>query len=230
MITAIDSITLKPIFAEVGRKAICPDCGKPVFPKCGMEKRNHFAHYKSDITLNCQSVRFYDGISEWHMDWQFQIKEPEAGINIEVYIKKGEYAKRADVVTKNGLIIEFQKSHLPYDERILREKYYNDMIWVIHHDLSTDPVFNKITKIPVLIDYDSYLEEIKCGYQIDKSEFISTIMNCENTSNFLTTIRDRLELLLEVKIIKQERKAEQFVWRMNHPKKYYGINDLFNNF
>lgn len=130
MLTAYAEGTQIQIFASKGVKATCPDCGEPLITKVGEIKIPHFAHKSK---TECDS-RFYDGMSDWHYNWQRTINNPIPGTNIEVWIKKEEYAKRADLIAANGLIIEFQKSTLPLQERIIRENHYKNMMWVVHSD------------------------------------------------------------------------------------------------
>ena len=181
MLTAFEKGTKKLIFSSKGVFAICPDCGKELIPKCGKINTPHFSHLPKEA---CK-YSYHDSKSEWHYSWQLKIDNPTPGVNIEVVIKSGETSKRADVVTKEGVVIEFQKSSLPIQERILREQQYGNMIWVIHRNIENSKTW-KNSKNIILIDYGNnelclygsrdYFSKIH-KHCIGKKCFIDMIMN-----------------------------------------------------
>jgi len=100
-----------------GQKAFCPSCNETVIGKIYYEKRSHFSHLPSSIC----SINNGD-ITDWHLQWQsiFDCKEvrfPEKGL-------------RADVVLKNGTVLEFQHSDIDFKEIRRREQGYKRMIWL----------------------------------------------------------------------------------------------------
>lgn len=153
--------------------AYCPDCGERVIPKVGRIKSHHFAHKNHS---NCPST--WEPMSQWHYDWQHTIKNPVGGVNIEVKIVSGLNYKRADLVNKNGLIIEFQKSSISVDEIIERESKYQLMIWVVHKNLEKSKVWN-YTNHPVYIDCGQYLYKMNSYEKISRNKFISRFINCD---------------------------------------------------
>lgn len=109
----------KKIRAEPSQKAICPLCFEEVISKCGLINIWHWSHKKN---ANCDS--FGEPETIWHIDWKNHFPKE----NQEVVI--GEH--RADIKTKEGLIIELQNSPISPSEIIERENYYGDMIWILN--------------------------------------------------------------------------------------------------
>jgi len=115
------------IEAEPKLRAICPLCNEEVISKCGDIKVWHFAHLKDN---EC-----YGGEPEtkWHLDWKDNFPKEHQ----EVIIKRNdEYYEnkslRADVKTKEGLVIEFQNSPISTEKIIDREEFYENMVWVLN--------------------------------------------------------------------------------------------------
>ena len=111
------------ITATPPTKGYCPLCHELMVPKCGDIKMHHWAH-KSKI--NCDS--WWEPESEWHRQWKDLFPEEFREIIIEKEGKK----HIADIQLLSKIVIEFQKSRLPHDERIEREQFYQNMIWVLH--------------------------------------------------------------------------------------------------
>lgn len=105
-------------------KGLCPGCSQPVTAKCGTRRIWHWAHLTKKT---CD--RWWEPETEWHRLWKnnFPIEWQE---NIQHDNQSGE-KHIADVRTNHGLVIEFQHSHLDPQERIARESFYKNMIWVI---------------------------------------------------------------------------------------------------
>lgn len=106
------------------RGAVCPGCGAPVIAKCGIQKVNHWAHRNTKM---CDS--WWETETEWHRAWKnnFPIEWQEVFLPDE---QTGE-KHIADVRTEHGLVIEFQHSHITPEERIAREKFYKNMVWIV---------------------------------------------------------------------------------------------------
>jgi len=176
LLTALKEGTTELIFPTKGIKATCPDCGKPLITKMGTYIVHHFAHYPD---ADCDSMRYSDGMTPWHRAWQNKILNPIAGINIEVPYPFGDYHKRADLKTPSGLIVEFQHSSLPVNERFLREKCYKNMIWIIHPDIEFSRTWETYSNCLILIDRENYLERYNDTNHIklDVNFFIKKIIN-----------------------------------------------------
>lgn len=190
------------VTAEKGSRCICPDCRELVIPRCGAINDPHFAHRPNSKCGN----EYYDTKSPWHRAWQRTIENPEGGVNIEVDIRDQEYKKRADLLTKNGIIVEFQKSHLPLEERLKRESHYKMMIWIVHTERkksktwSIDPNSN----IPILFDNEGTLfthgrESEKDHNICTKEWFVTNVINgdfeVKTLCDFITDIVGSAEQL-----------------------------------
>lgn len=174
MITAFFAGTKTLSVPVKGKNFICPDCGKPLIQKCGSIRINHFAH---PVSTECDSSKFYDGISEWHINWQYSINNPLPGINIEVPICKNEYKKRADLVTSTGLIIEFQKSPLPIEERLNRELHYENLIWIVHTDIQNSKTWKNKSDNPVFFNNILGLYDLSYSFIIPRDRFVRSVIN-----------------------------------------------------
>ena len=110
--------------ASKGLKGICPICHQQVIAKCGDIKINHWAH-KS--IAECD--KWWENETEWHRSWKDRFPSEWQ----EVIAKDEETGEKhiADIKTDTGLVIEFQHSYLNKDERISREKFYKEMVWVV---------------------------------------------------------------------------------------------------
>jgi len=114
----------KPTEAESGLKGLCPGCYQPVIAKCGTQRIHHWAHLKSK---SCDS--WWEPETEWHRSW----KNNFPSIWQEIFLPDLRTGEKhiADVKTSNGLVIEFQHSHIDPHERTTREDFYQNMVWVV---------------------------------------------------------------------------------------------------
>ena len=110
--------------AEKGLKGLCPICQQPVIAKCGKFKINHWAH-KS--LKHCDN--WWENETEWHRQWKntFPLEWQEI---VSIDEKTGE-KHIADIKTNSGMVVEFQHSNISEEERISREKFYKNMIWIV---------------------------------------------------------------------------------------------------
>ncbi len=100
-------------------KATCPICNKEVIAKCGTIKIWHWSHLSK---RDCDDWAEPD--NEWHINWQNEFpKEWQE-------VKVGNH--RADIKTRNGMIIEFQNSSLSVLQIYERENFYDNMVWVLN--------------------------------------------------------------------------------------------------
>lgn len=108
--------------AKPGLKGICRRCGQPMIPKCGTQKIHHWAH-KSKTSCGGGKT------TEWHLSWQDCFPDDWQ----EVCLPDKETGEKhwADVCTEHGLVIEFQRSSIKSEERISRENFYKNMVWVV---------------------------------------------------------------------------------------------------
>lgn len=102
----------------------CPGCAKVVIAKCGTQRDWHWAHKGQRM---CDP--WWEPETPWHRawknyfptEWQEVIQHDEASGEKHI----------ADVRTAHGVVIEFQHSHLNPAERLAREKFHGNMVWVV---------------------------------------------------------------------------------------------------
>lgn len=105
-------------------KGICPSCSSEVIAKCGKQRINHWAHKGK---RSCDP--WWEPETEWHRSWKN--KFPANWQEVTHVDEQSTERHIADILTSHGLVLEFQHSHIKYDERLAREKFYKNMIWVI---------------------------------------------------------------------------------------------------
>ena len=110
--------------AETKLRGICPKCGEEVIAKCGNVKVAHWAH---KTRKNCDE--WWENETQWHRMWKGYF--PEEWQEVIMHDEVTGEKHIADVCTVNGKIIEFQHSFMKADERISREIFYKNMIWVV---------------------------------------------------------------------------------------------------
>lgn len=110
----LDGIRSKP---TPNQKAICPTCRTEVIAKCGQVNIWHWAHKVKD----CDP--WSEPESEWHRKWKLEVEEKHREVTIGTH--------RADIVGKNGTVIELQHSSINPQEIVERETFYKNMIWLI---------------------------------------------------------------------------------------------------
>lgn len=117
-----------------GLTGLCPNCGQKVIAKCGSQRIHHWAHYNNQ--RKCDS--WWESETEWHRIWKNRF--PTEWQEVILYDGLTGEKHIADVQTEHGVVIEFQHSHIQRTERISREQFYKNMIWVVDasrlkHDL-----------------------------------------------------------------------------------------------
>ncbi len=103
--------------------ATCPFCGQAVIAKCGKVKIWHWAH-KS--TQHCD--HWWETETEWHRSWKNRF--PAEWQEIGRRDKNGEL-HIADVLTPNGLALEFQHSHINREEVEIRSDFHGNICWIV---------------------------------------------------------------------------------------------------
>lgn len=106
-----------------GGRGECPTCGSPVLAKCGPRVMHHWAHAGRK---DCDP--WWENETAWHREWKSLF--PGACREISYTALDGEI-HRADVVTKTGIVIEFQHSAMTDAERLSRETFYKNLIWIV---------------------------------------------------------------------------------------------------
>jgi len=114
----------KKVEAAKGLKGTCQLCQEPVIPKCGKIRVYHWAHKSC---THCD--RWWENETEWHRNWKNHF--PEEWQEVVAFDEKTSEKHIADIKTNYGMVIEFQHSYISEEERISRELFYKNMIWVV---------------------------------------------------------------------------------------------------
>ncbi len=110
--------------AQPQLQGLCSCCLKPVIAKCGTRKIWHWAHKsKTDCDF------WWEPETEWHRTWKNNY--PADWQEISLLDERTDEKHIADVRTAHNLVIEFQHSHIDPQERISRERFYKNMVWVV---------------------------------------------------------------------------------------------------
>lgn len=106
-----------------GGRGICPICGAVTIAKCGPKIINHWAHFR---LKDCDP--WWENETQWHRDWKniFPLECREVS-----HVAADGEIHRADVKTPTGIIVELQHSPMSDKERISREEFYKNLVWVI---------------------------------------------------------------------------------------------------
>ena len=103
-----------------GGRGLCPVCRTKVIAKAGSLKVPHWAH---ESLTDCD--RFSEPETAWHRAWK-SLFPPECR---EVVVGRN----RADVITKDGTVLEFQNSPISREKILARQQAYgNKLIWIIN--------------------------------------------------------------------------------------------------
>ncbi|AVH45661.1 competence protein CoiA [Agrobacterium tumefaciens] len=101
----------------------CVGCGQEMIAKCGAIKIWHWAHKGVRV---CDP--WWEQETAWHREWKELF--PAHWREVIQWSASGE-KHIADVRNEAGLVIEFQRSAISREERMAREAFYPNMIWVV---------------------------------------------------------------------------------------------------
>ncbi len=110
--------------AQPQLQGLCPICSQPVIAKCGTRKIWHWAHRRIN---SCDS--WWESETEWHRRWKNNY--PVEWQEVTLFNEQKNEKHIADIRTDHNLVIEFQHSPIKYEERISRERFYKNMLWVV---------------------------------------------------------------------------------------------------
>jgi competence protein CoiA len=117
----VDDIAREP---SPGLKGLCKSCGSQMFTKCGEHKLWHWAHRSRG---HCDP--WWEPETEWHRAWKNHFpKEWHETILFDVATGEKHIA---DVKTEHGLVLEFQHSVIKPEELKARERFYDNMVWIV---------------------------------------------------------------------------------------------------
>ena len=111
--------------ATKGAKGQCLCCGADVIAKCGKIRCWHWAHKNNK---ECPYSK-KEPKTQWHLDWQNYF--PKEWQEVRCTDEQTGKIHIADIKTSNGLVVEFQHSAINSEERLSRERYHKNMIWVV---------------------------------------------------------------------------------------------------
>jgi hypothetical protein len=101
----------------------CPTCGAAMVAKCGPRIVHHWAHAGR---RNCDP--WWENETDWHRDWKNHF--PLECREVSHTAPDGE-VHRADVKTQTGIYVEIQHSAMTDEERLSRETFYQNLVWVV---------------------------------------------------------------------------------------------------
>ncbi len=110
----------KIVTAAPSLVGLCPSCAGSVLAKCGDVKVWHWAHEARD----CDP--WSEPMSAWHLGWQARADRD----TVEITIDRDGVRHRADVVLRDGAILEIQRSPISVGEIAERERFYGRMAWL----------------------------------------------------------------------------------------------------
>ena len=116
-------VNAEPTEAFPHGRGTCAQCGSEMVAKCGPRIMHHWAHHRS---RNCDP--WWENETPWHRDWKnlYPINCREVS-----HVADDGEIHRADVKTNAGIIVELQHSAMSDKERISRETFYQNMVWVL---------------------------------------------------------------------------------------------------
>ncbi|MCH6257994.1 hypothetical protein MLD52_15650 [Puniceicoccaceae bacterium K14] len=106
----------QPVALVPQAKALCAICKANLRAHCGDVLTWHWHHEGKD----CDP--WSEPETKWHQEWKS--KFPEA------FTEKVKGSHRADILTANGLAIEFQHSSISFAEIQERENFWGGIVWV----------------------------------------------------------------------------------------------------
>lgn len=109
--------------AFVGGRGSCPICGAGMLAKCGPRVIHHWAH---EGRYNCDP--WWENETDWHREWKNRFPIPCREVS---HVSSSGEIHRADIKTPTGIYIEVQHSTMTDAERISRETFYKNLIWII---------------------------------------------------------------------------------------------------
>lgn len=106
-----------------GGRGICELCRAATVSKCGPRVMHHWAHA---VRKGCDP--WWENETEWHRAWKSRFPEE---CRERCYTAPDGEVHRADIVTPTGIVIETQHSAMSDEERISRERFYRNLVWIV---------------------------------------------------------------------------------------------------
>lgn len=105
-------------------RGICPVCQNRAVARCGPRVIDHWAH-----APGCSCDPWWENETPWHRAWKDLFPEECREI---CRIADGGEIHRADLITPTGIVIEVQNSPMADGERVSRERFYKNMVWIVN--------------------------------------------------------------------------------------------------
>ncbi|WP_234181164.1 competence protein CoiA [Sphingopyxis sp. NFH-91] len=109
--------------AKPGLRGECPTCSAAIIAKCGPRIRHHWAHFGRR-----QCDPWWENETLWHREWKALFPEECREIH---HVDGGGEIHRADIKTPGGIYIEVQHSAMTDAERLSREAFYKNLVWIV---------------------------------------------------------------------------------------------------
>ena len=106
-----------------GGRGFCDLCNAPTVAKCGPRVIHHWAHANKK---SCDP--WWENETAWHREWKSFFPEE---CRERCHTAPDGEVHRADIVTPTGIVIEVQHSAMTDVERLSREVFYKNLVWVI---------------------------------------------------------------------------------------------------
>lgn len=109
---------------HTGQRAACPVCDAGVIARCGARRVHHWAHQRQ---RDCDP--WAENETPWHRAWKGHFP-----VEFQEFVMRDEQSGEkhiADVRNAHGLVIEFQRSPIAPQEKVARESFYGNMVWVV---------------------------------------------------------------------------------------------------
>lgn len=197
--------------AFVGGNGVCETCGAAMVAKCGPRVMHDWAH---PSRRNCDP--WWENETPWHRAWKNLF--PELCREISHVAPDGEI-HRADTKTPTGIVIEVQHSAMTDQEKLSREAFYGNLVWVldgstfrdnfqIHHMLP-DPTSATAQDL-IWIPAGPRLHGANGGIFLRLSECLKenpTVTKATARGGWMHFLRD-----IEPEVVEAYRGHHQYVW------------------
>ncbi|GAQ92731.1 hypothetical protein KFL_011110060 [Klebsormidium nitens] len=106
----------------------CGACQGKLIAKRGVVLVHHFSH-EAKCTAYASSS---EPMTPWHSSWQDQCQQEHVQVAVRRTLTDGRNVLcMADIVNKDGTVIEIQHSNISASDMAKREECHSDMIWVL---------------------------------------------------------------------------------------------------
>lgn len=117
-----------------GQRGVCPGCGAEVSARAFQSKHrvSHWAHLR-----RAECDPWWENESEWHLGWKAAISGGDSAREEVIVRDRVGRWHRADVLARDGGVVELQRSSLAADAVEQRETFYlrnqGGLIWIFDY-------------------------------------------------------------------------------------------------